>query len=311
LTTDVIWQHMWRSSLDFARGGIMMGAMSGIDMALWDLKGKVLGLSVSELMGGRYRDVVPCYATGMYFQDLPEDELLPLLVKEAKGYANEGFAAMKVKVGKTPNFDEQLIVAMRKALPSTQLMADSNHAYDLPEAIKIGRVLDKQNYAWFEEPLSPEHGNLFKQLHEKLDLTIATGECEQTRFGFMKLIESGGVSLLQPDLAYCGGPSEALKIRTLASANGINCIPHVWGTMLNFAAATHFLASAYHEPGRAEPKQLFLEYDRTENPLRDELYDIAIEVQDGSAIVPTIPGLGVEIDIQAMKQFDINNTETR
>ncbi len=311
LATNVIWQHMWRSSLDFARGGIMMGAMSGIDMALWDLKGKVLGLSVSELMGGRYRDVVPCYATGMYFQDLPENELLPLLVKEAKGYANEGFAAMKIKVGKNPNFDEKLIIAMREALPSTQLMADSNHAYDLPEAIKIGRVLDKQNYVWFEEPLSPEHGNLFKQLHEKLDLTIATGECEQTRFGFMKLIESGGVSLLQPDLAYCGGPSEALKIRTLASANGINCIPHVWGTMLNFAAATHFLASAYHEPGRAEPKSLFLEYDRTENPLRDELYDIAIEVQNGSARVPTTPGLGVKIDIQAMKQFDINNTETR
>lgn len=309
--TDAIWQHMWRSSLDFARSGIMMGAMSGIDMALWDLKGKALGLSVSELMGGRQREVVPCYATGMYYQDLPEDKLLPLLVNEAKGYADEGFKAMKIKVGKNPDFDEQLIIAMREALPNTKLMADSNHAYDLPEAIRIGRVLDKYNYDWFEEPLSPEHLTLFKQLHNKLDLAIATGECEQTRFGFQKLIASGGVNLLQPDLAYCGGPSEALKIRALASANGINCIPHVWGTQLNLAAGTHFLASAYHEPGRATEKQLLLEYDRTENPLRDELYDVAINIKDGSATVPTIPGLGVSINLTAMKQFDINNTETR
>ncbi len=311
LATDAVWQHMWRSSLDFARGGIMMGAMSGIDMALWDLKGKALGLSVSQLMGGRQRDVVPCYATGMYFQDLPEDELLPLLLEEARGYAAEGFTAMKIKVGKNPTFDEKLISAMREALPTTQLMADSNHAYDLPEAIKIGRVLEKYNYAWFEEPLSPEHGALFKQLQAKLDLTIAAGECEQTRFGFKKLIESGGVSLLQPDLAYCGGPSEALKIRTLASANGINCVPHVWGTMLNFAAATHFLASAYNEPGRAEPKQLYLEYDRTENPLRDDLYKVAVEINNANAVVPSAPGLGVEININTMKEFDINKTETR
>ena len=100
IASDAIWQHMWRSSLDFARGGVMMGAMSGIDMALWDLKGKALGLSVSELMGGRQRDFIPCYATGMYYQDLAEDALLPLLVEEAKGYADEGFKAMKIKVGK-------------------------------------------------------------------------------------------------------------------------------------------------------------------------------------------------------------------
>ncbi|WNC69142.1 mandelate racemase/muconate lactonizing enzyme family protein [Thalassotalea nanhaiensis] len=309
--TDAIWQHMWRSSLDFARAGIMMGAMSGIDMALWDLKGKALGLSVSELMGGRQRDFIPCYATGMYYQDLTEDALLPLLVEEAKGYADEGFKAMKIKVGKNPDFDQQLITAMREALPNTTLMADSNHAYDLPEAIRIGRLLDKHDYDWFEEPLSPEHLPLFQQLHNKLDLAIATGECEQTRFGFQKLIASGGVTLLQPDLAYCGGPSEALKIRTLASANGINCVPHVWGTQLNLAAATHFLASAYHEPGRAEEKQLMLEYDRTENPLRDELYSVAVHIEGGQASVPTAPGLGVNIDLNAIKQFDINNTETR
>jgi D-galactarolactone cycloisomerase len=311
LATDSIWHHMWRSSLDFAQAGTMMAAMSGIDMALWDLKGHALGLSVSELMGGRVREHVPCYATGMYYRDIPEEELLPALIAEAKGYAEEGFSAMKIKVGKNIAFDEKLIVGMREALPNTYLMADSNHAFDLSEAIYIGKVLDACNYDWFEEPVSPAHTHLYRQLHEKLDLTLAGGECVQTRFGFKNLLESGGVQLVQPDLAYCGGISEGLKIRSLASAYGVNTIAHVWGTQLNLAAATHFLASAYHEPGRAEQKQLFLEYDRTENPLRDALYEVVVEVENGKASVPTSPGLGVKIDLGLLKTFDISNTETR
>ncbi|TRX57994.1 mandelate racemase/muconate lactonizing enzyme family protein [Thalassomonas sp. M1454] len=311
ISTEMIWHHMWRASLDFARGGVMMAAMSGIDMALWDLKGKLLGLSVSELMGGRCRDTVPCYATGMYFQDMPEDVLLKVLVEEACVYSEQGFKAMKIKVGKNPEFDIKLIELMRKALPNTILAADSNHAYDLPEAINVAKALEDNDYIWFEEPLSPEHPAQFKQLQETTRVAIATGECEQTRFGFKKLLEQGGVQLVQADLAYCGGPSEALKIRTIASAQGLNMIPHVWGTQLNLAAATHFLATAYSEPGRAESKPLFLEYDRTENPLRDELYSVNVEVRNGSAIVPTGVGLGVEINENALKQFSINSTETK
>ncbi|WP_096084620.1 mandelate racemase/muconate lactonizing enzyme family protein [Agaribacterium haliotis] len=311
VATDAIWQHMWRSSLDFARAGVMMAAMSGIDMALWDLKGKLLGQSVSELMGGRQRDKVSCYATGMYYLDLPEDKLLPALIEEGLTYAQQGFEAMKIKVGKNLEFDEKFARALRDALPNTELMADSNHAFDLPEAVRIGRVLDELNYRWFEEPLSPEHSHMFRQLSDKLDLAIATGECEQTRFGYQKLIAAGGVQILQPDMAYCGGPSEALKIRALASANGLNCVAHVWGTQLNLAAATHFLASAYPEPGRYEEKRLLLEYDRTENPLRDDIYEQVIDVKQGQASVPTAPGLGVSIDSEAMKHYLVSKTENK
>jgi len=311
LSSDMIWQHMWQSSLDFSRGGVMMAAMSGIDMALWDLKGKALDISVSSLMGGKHGSTVPCYATGMYFEDLPESELLESLLKEAEGYADNGFKAMKIKIGKNPDFDENLIIAMRKTFPDMILMADSNHAYDLPESIRIGKILEQNNYEWFEEPLSPEHPKLFKQLSDKVDITLATGESEQTRFGFLNLINSGGVQLLQPDLSYCGGPGEALKIRSLASANGINVTPHVWGTMFNLAAATHFLATSYHEPGRLESKLLFLEYDRTQNPLRDDIWDIKIEIKDGYAIVPTTAGLGVSINRNAMNKFNKNTTEIK
>ena len=155
-------------------------------------------------------------------------------------------------------------------------MADSNHAYDLPEAIRIGRVLDEHGFAWFEEPLSPEYESQFRQLHDKIDVPIATGECEQTRYGFQRLLSPGGVQIAQPDLAYCGGISEALKIRTIASSLGVNVIPHCWGTMLNLAAATHFLASGYREPGRAEDGGAILELDRTPNPLRDELFETPV-----------------------------------
>ena len=105
LAIDRLWHQMWQSSLDFARGGVMMGAMSGIDIALWDLKGKVLSQSVSELMGGRYRDSIDCYATGMYFRDLPNKELVDSLITEAAGYREQGFREMKIKIGKSLDFD--------------------------------------------------------------------------------------------------------------------------------------------------------------------------------------------------------------
>jgi len=308
---DVLWHEMWRASLDFARGGVMMGAMSGIDMALWDLKGKALACSVSDLMGGRYRESVPCYATGMYFKKLPEDALIEALAREATGYRDQGYRALKIKVGKNVAFDLRLIETIRDALPEMTLMADANHAYDLPEAIRVGKALDEAQFAWFEEPLSPEHPELHRALHEKVDLAIASGECEQTRFGFQRLLGPGGVQIAQPDLAYCGGPSEALKIRTVASSHGVNVIPHVWGTMLNLAAAAHLLAASYREPGRAEMPAPWLEYDRTPNALRDEIFETSVQIDDGSARVPPGPGLGVVPDRSALTAFQVHPTEVR
>jgi D-galactarolactone cycloisomerase len=311
LAIDRLWHGMWQWSLDFARGGIMMGAMSGIDMALWDLKGKALGLSVSELMGGHYRDCLPCYATGMYFRQLPEDALIDALVAEAVEYRNQGFEAMKIKVGKNLDFDIRLIAAVRRALPDTALMADSNHAYDLPEAIRVGRALDEHGFAWFEEPLSPEYGSQFRQLHDKIGVPLAAGECEQTRYGFQRLLSPGGVQIAQPDLAYCGGISEALKIRSIASSLGVNVVPHCWGTMLNLAAATHFLATGFREPGRAEDGGAVLELDRTPNPLRDELFTTPVTLDGATVHVPTAPGLGVVVDRAAVGSFRVRETEVR
>ncbi len=311
LQNEAAWQHCWRAALDFSRTGVMMGAISGLDMAMLDLKGKLLGVSVSELMGGRVRDEVNCYATGMYFRKVPEPELLDIIIKEASGYIDDGFTALKIKVGKNIPFDKELVTLMRKSFPTTRLMADSNHAYDLPEAIQIGRLLDEHDYAWFEEPLSPNHGDKFRQLADKIDVPLATGECEQTRWGFQALLSKGGVHIAQPDIAYCGGPTEAVKIRTIASSLGINVVPHAWGTMLNMASATHFLATTYVEPGRAEVDSPLLETDRTPNPMRDEMYLKQLEVVNGKVAIPTAPGLGVEPDKKAMKKFCVQQTEKK
>ncbi len=311
MKNEAAWQHCWRAALDFSMKGVMMGAISGLDMAMLDLKGKLLGVSVSELMGGRVRESVDCYATGMYYSKVSEPKLLDNIVKEAKGYLDAGFRALKIKVGKNIPFDKQLVTLMRSAFPETRLMADSNHAYDLPEAIEVGRLLDENNYSWFEEPLSPNHVNKFRQLADKLDLPLATGECEQTRWGFQNLLSKGGVQIAQPDLAYCGGPTEALKIRAIASSYGINVVPHAWGTMLNLASAVHLLATTYVEPGRAEINSPLLETDRTPNPMRDEMYSAQLEVVDGKVAVPTAPGLGVEPDKKLMEKFCVQLTEKK
>lgn len=309
LRNEAAWQHCWRASLDFAMKGPLMGAISGLDMALLDLKGKLLEVSASELMGGRVRDEVRGYATAMYFRKQTETELLDTLLTEAAGCVSRGFSAVKIKIGKNLVFDKLLIKAMRKTLPDIQLMADSNHAYDLPEAIEIGRVLSDHGYAWFEEPLSPAQPRLFAELAAKVDVPIATGECEQTRFGFQNLLAGGGVHIAQPDLAYCGGPTEALKIRAVASSLGINVVPHCWGTQLNLASAVHFLATTSPEPGRAEVAEPLLETDLTSNPMRDEMYSTSLSISEGSVQVPTAPGLGVEPSREMIETFCVQQTE--
>ncbi|VGO11983.1 D-galactarolactone cycloisomerase [Pontiella desulfatans] len=309
LKNEAAWQHCWRASLDFAMKGPMMGAISGLDMALLDLKGKLLGISVSELMGGRLRDEVACYATGMYFRKQPEEELLQTILEEATDYVGQGFGALKIKIGKNMPFDKRLIVAMRNTFPDVRLMADSNHAYDLSEAVEIGRLLSEHDYKWFEEPLSPTHPDLFRQLADKVDVPIAAGECEQTRYGFQALLSKGGVQIAQPDLAYCGGPTEALKIRAVASSMGINTIAHCWGTQLNLACALHYLATTYIEPGRATPTEPLLERDLTPNPMRDAMYSMGIAIENGVAKVPVGPGLGVEPDRMEMEKYCVQKTE--
>jgi D-galactarolactone cycloisomerase len=309
LQTDILWSEMWRASLRWARRGVMLGALSGIDMALWDLKGQVLNRPLSEMMGGRLRDRVSCYATGLYVRDRPETELIPLLVEEAHDYVEAGYRAVKTQIGRNLAFDTSLVRALRAALPTTPLFADANRAYDLTEATSIGRALEEANFAWFEEPLSPEYPGQYRQLSDRLRVPIAAGETEQTRWGFQAMLSPGGVGIAQPDLSFCGGPSEAQRIRAISAAQGVNLTPHSDGTMLNLAAALHFLASDFRQPGRIEPSMMFLGRDGAPNPLRDAIFSTTLEIDGGTAYVPTTPGLGVTVDVDEMRGFCVSEQE--
>jgi D-galactarolactone cycloisomerase len=303
LQTETNWNHLYKSSLDFARKGIFMAALSGLDMAMWDLKGHCTGQPLWMMLGGK-GDPIPCYATGMYFREgMDEDSLLSALLEEADGYVRAGFAMLKIKIGKNPAFDIRLIRAFRENFPTALLAADANHAYAFKEAVAIGKHLSECNFAWFEEPLAPDNLADMALLRRTLSVPIAGGECEQTRWGFQEVLRAGALDILQPDLAYCGGPSEFQKISAMASAQHVDVVPHCWGLRLNQAAAASAIGALPENPGRFESRPVFLEMDLTEHPIRDGIFKQWNEVRGGFLHLSNRPGLGVEVDEGALAQF--------
>ncbi|MFL2835868.1 MAG: mandelate racemase/muconate lactonizing enzyme family protein [Coraliomargaritaceae bacterium] len=303
LEIEMLWQLMWKSYLDFNRLGIFMAGISGIDIALWDLKGKLYSAPLRELLGGT-SDPIPCYATGMYFRkDISDDQLVKLLLQEAEEYVKGGFSFLKIKIGKNLNFDAKLVEAFRQKFPNISLAADANHAYNYKEATCIGRLLEKNNYSWFEEPLHPSNIEDMALLRESLDVPISSGECEQTRYGFLKLSQAKALDIFQPDPAYCGGISEYLKIQAIASASHIDCIPHCWGLKINQAVSASLLSTSSENPGRFEKRAFYLEMDQTEHPIRDTIFSASHEIKDGCLHFNNLPGLGVSIDEQLLDSF--------
>jgi D-galactarolactone cycloisomerase len=306
---DVLWHELWRAMQPWGRRGLLLAGLSGLDMAVWDLRGKLLGLSLSKMMGGAFRDRIPCYATGLYFREVPESDLIPCLIEEAHGHVEAGYRGVKAQIGRNPTFDAGLVRALRKALPHTPLHADAGQAYDLPEAIGIGRLLQDLDFRSFEEPLSLEAPQLYRQLADHISVPLAAGKIEQTRWGFQSILSAGGVAIAKPDPSFCGGPSEALRIRTIAGGAGVNIAPHAGGMELNFATALHLLASDFRLPGRIESSVSALGRGAGADPLRSALFPDAIHVEGGVARVPAGPGIGVGVDPEALKFFCIAEQE--
>lgn len=302
IENETLWFNMYRKTLDFARRGVLAASISAIDVALWDLKGKLLNLPVSTLMGGQHRKKVVPYATGLYFSE--SDRLVEKLVAEAQEYLAQGFRAVKMKVGLSIEKDIEIVKAVRTAIgDNIQLMIDANHAYSLREATHLARALESYDISWFEEPISPEYYHQYGQLRTKTSIPIAGGECEYLRYGFQTLLENDCVDILQLDICGAGGLSEAKRISTLASTRGIEIVPHVWGTGIAFHAALHFIANLEPIPGRLHPPDLLIEYDRTENEIRESLTFPTIEMNDGYIAIPQKPGLGIEVDEEVVRNF--------
>jgi D-galactarolactone cycloisomerase len=303
LRTEAIWQETYARLRDHGQKGVVIQGMSGIDIALWDIKGRHFGVPVHVLLGGALRGEVAAYATGLYRRR--DGDPLAYLAEEAAGYVAEGFRAVKLKVGFGIAEDAAAAHAVRAAIgPDVALMVDANHAYDAVAAIRLGRQIAPLDIAWFEEPVPPEDIDGYRAVKAALPIPVAGGECEFTRFGFRPLLTAQALDIAQPDLCAAGGFSECRKIADMASCFGVRCNPHVWGTGIAIAASLHLLAVVPpHTPPSLAPCEPMLEFDRTEHPLRQAVLTQPIEHTGGVVRVPEGPGLGVEVDRAALARF--------
>lgn len=297
-----LWRTMFLRSFDFARRGVFLSALSAIDVALWDLKGKLWNQPVSVLLGGRKRETVKAYATGMYFSN--GADLAVKLAEEAASYKKEGFNAMKMKVGLGVKEDIKNIKAVREAIgPDVDLMIDANHAYSLKEAIQLALAVEQYNISWFEEPVSPENYDCYAELRTKTTIPIAGGECEHLCAGFLNLFQKRCVDIAQPDICAAGGLTEVKKIACLAELFGVEIVLHTWGSGIGIAAALQLLSNLDVTPGRLHEPELLLELDRTTNPLRDVLFIPHFNIEKDIIRVPNSPGLGVDINEELFKRY--------
>ena len=295
---EVIWD-----ALNNARNLRNVGATSGVDIALWDIMGKALGVPVYRLLGGAFRDRIPCYASGLFRKDRPDNT--QALMDEAKGYVDQGFPAMKMKVGLGKAYDEKNVAAVRKAIGDDILLSvDANLAYDVGTAIEVGRKMGAYDLFWYEEPITRDDVAGYVEIRRALGMRIAGCEGLQGRWAFREFIQRRAVDIVQPDIAIVGGFTEARKVVAMAS-DYIQVMPHMWGTVVCLAATLHWQASIPDALDSVNPIPSFFECDMTENGLRTELAKEPILPVDGYLAVPQGPGLGIEIDRDVLERYSV------
>lgn len=284
-----------RTFPELDRRGSRISALSGVDMALWDLKGKALNLPLYQLLGGRYRDSIPLYASGGWAD---ESEIGRQLVS----YRDlRPFTAFKMRIGamdKDVNTSARRAEAAREALgPEMKLMVDAHGTFNLAEAKRFATKTASLDLAWFEEPVSMDAVDDLVELARSTDIPIAAGESVVTRFDFLKLLDSRCVDVLQPDPAICGGVTEVVRIASLASSRQRTVAPHLWGSSLLFAAGVH-LATAL-------PNVTILEYSLGFNPFLRELSGDPLQFRGAEVLPLEGPGLGIEIDTDFVKRYAV------
>jgi D-arabinonate dehydratase/D-galactarolactone cycloisomerase len=242
LETELIWDDLY--SLMLNRGhnrGFMLEAIAAIDIALWDIRGKALGLPLFKCLGGSAAPI-PCYASSLRIKK-PE-----VTAQEAKELVASGFRGIKLKVGRGRNRlleDIDSVNAVREAVgPSIRIMVDANCGFSLGQAVRFGRELDRLDITWFEEPLQPENLMDYKILRSKIDTPIAAGETWFTRYDFRDALLAGAFDIAQPDVARSGGITETKKIADLTSAFHVEFAPHTGqSSIVCLTAALHLAAS--------------------------------------------------------------------
>ncbi len=298
--TDIerLWQKMYRGMNYIGRRGIALHALSGIDIALWDIKGKVEGKPISELLGGAIRDKVRAYAS-MLMPDTTEET-----AERVAALRDQGFTAVKLgwgPLGRDPEHDVRLAAAAKEAAGDGDILIDAGLGYvaDAKVAIGVARELEQLGVYWLEEPFEPDEYEAYAELADAVDIRIAAGEQDTTVWGFRELIERGHVDLVQPDVTRCGGITELLRIAALARDHGVETVPHAWKSGIIKAASLHVNAVL--------PDGTFQEYCVADTPINQTLVKERMPVDaDGFIAVPTGPGLGVELDEDVLERYRVS-----
>ena len=303
LARDAVWHRVYNLLRDHGQKGMPLQALSGVDIALWDIAGKVAGLSVCAIIGGPHRADVPCYGYGMMLRRAPVEDLAARVKDEAAAIRDAGFRATKMKVGLGPREDVVLATAVRDgAGDDFQIMVDANHCYTTSDAFHVGRALGELGVYWFEEPVAPEDHDGYAALRAGLDVNIAGGEAEFSRWGWRTLLESRGLDIAQPEVCGLGGITEYLRVLALCHAHFTPVVNHVWGSAIAVATNLQLLGAMPPMPGGLHPWEPMLEFDTTENRFRDGLLKEPLDIQtqvantNGRVRIPEGPGLGVEPD---------------
>ncbi|HME60835.1 MAG TPA: mandelate racemase/muconate lactonizing enzyme family protein [Candidatus Binatia bacterium] len=295
---DEIWDRAYvrGGHKEFGTRGIGVVALSGIDVALWDILGKVRGVPLYQLLGGKCRDKVPVYATALY----PEEP--SKVAKRARVFADQGFHGVKIKVGFDLDKDIRIVRAVREELGTEfVIMTDANQGYSVDVALKASDAFADCGAYWLEEPLFVEDIEGHATLREKGKTPIAVGENLHMSYAFENFIARDAVDFVQPDVARAGGITEIRKITALAAKHNVPVSFHTWGDGVALAASAHLSA--------AVEDSIVMELDYTYNPLREELLCEPFKVENGYLIPPEKPGLGIELDQEALQRFAFDGIE--
>jgi L-rhamnonate dehydratase len=290
LQIDRLWQLLFHASDHYGRGGVALHVMSAIDLALWDIAGKASGQPVSVLMGGRRRERIPVYAS----------EVMPQTAEEVRHIASRaveaGYTALKLgwgPLGQDLAYDADLVHAARSEIgPGRTLMLDGGRAYTVKRALELLRRVEEHDLYWFEEALQPDDLDGYARLSAGSTVRIAAGEADATLPPFRALVERGHVDVLQPDLARCGGFTVARQIALLERTSGVEIVPHCFSTGILVAASLHFVATL--------DRSTWSEYSVAHSPLVNGILTEPFRLDDGCLAVPSGPGLGIELDEDAL-----------
>lgn len=298
MNIDAIWDtaYIRGGHKEFGTRGAGVVALSGMDIALWDILGKVRGEPLYRMLGGKVRDKVPVYATALY----PEEP--SKVAKRARGFADQGFHGVKIKVGFDLDQDISIVRAVRRELGKDfVVMTDANQGYSIDVGIKAAQAFADAGAFWLEEPLFVEDVEGHAILRERGRTPIAVGENLQTAYAFADFVFRGAVDFLQPDVARAGGITEIRKIASLAAKHRTPMSFHTWGDAVALAASVHLSA--------ALKDSIVMELDYTYNPLRDDLLREPIVMQNGYLTPPERPGLGIELNHEALQRFGFAGSE--